>query len=111
MGDGDVTGVIDADTVRDWWRLRVLLIAASTAFSSLYWLHFSAILLGTVILSAFLVPYLSFYGEHLQVCIHIFLSLLGSCRCSSPKLNPKLNPTASTCRCASIFFGLIFLST
>ena len=72
--EGDVTGVLDADTVRDWWRLRVLLIAASTAFSSLYWLHFSAILLGTVILSTFLVPYLIFYGEHLQVHGRLSLS-------------------------------------
>jgi len=26
--------------VRDWWRLRMLLITASSTFSSLYWLHF-----------------------------------------------------------------------
>ena len=69
VGDGVEGGgeVIDADTVRDWWRLRVLLISASTAFSSLYWLHFSGMLIGNVALSMFLLPYMALYGEHLQM--------------------------------------------
>jgi len=78
--------VFDEASVRDWWRLRVLLISASSAFSSLYWLHFSCLLVGNVALTAFLVPYFTFHYEHKIQMRYTIPLLLNSI---SMYLNPK----------------------
>ena len=68
QGGLECAGVLDAATVKDWWRLRILLICASTSFSSLYWLHFACMLLGNVVLVAGVMMYMVFaHGQRLQM--------------------------------------------
>ena len=79
----DAGDEMSSDSLRDWWRLRLLLISASCAFSSLYWLHFSCLLMGNMALSVTVLPYMAIYGHQIQmryVC-PCFVCALGSAVC------------------------------
>jgi hypothetical protein len=73
--------VLDEGSLRDWWRLRVLLCAAISTFSSVYWLHFSCMLMGNVALLAFVMPYVGLRGNDLQMryVVPVALNLLAIC--------------------------------